>query len=106
MAISTILRQWDAKLTLEAYEEEVLFAMYDQRLIRQDYRSIERVCSMIKWTSIARKYNVRKTCQKVLRHLFAKGYVDLHGKAANVASLTKLGVDYVLGKKSKASLSN
>jgi len=98
MATSTIFRRWDKKLTLEAYEEEVLFAMYDQRLIRQDYKSIERVCSMIKWTSIARKYNVRKTCQKVLRHLATKGYVDLHGKAGNVASLTKLGVDYVLGK--------
>jgi len=53
---------------------------------------------MIKWTSIAGKYNVRKTCQRVLRHLAAKGYVDLHGKAANVASLTRLGVEYVLGK--------
>ncbi len=86
-------------MTLEAYEEEVLFVMYDQRLIRQDYKSIEKVCAMIKWNNIARKYQIKKTCQKVLRHLAAKGYVDLHGKAANVASLTRLGVEYVLGKK-------
>jgi len=89
-------------LTLKGYEEEVLLAMYDRRLIRQDYASVEKVCSMIKWTMIARKYNIKKTCQKVLRHLAAKGYVDLHGKAGNVASLTKLGVDYVLGKQKKS----
>ena len=89
-------------MTLKDYEEEVLSAMYDQKLIGQEYKSIERVCSSINWTLIARKYNVRKTCQKVLRHLAAKGYVDLHGKAANVASLTKLGVVYVLGKRQKS----
>jgi len=89
-------------LTLKDYEEEVLSAMYDQRLISQEYKSVERVCSLINWTLIARKHKVRKTCQKVLRHLAAKGYVDLHGKAAKVASLTKLGVDYVLGKRQKS----
>ena len=90
-----------SKLTLELYEEDVLFAMFDSGLIAQDYKSIEKVCSMIKWSQIAQKYKVKKKCSKVLRHLFSKGYIDFHGKAGDVASLTKLGVDYILGKRKK-----
>ena len=86
-------------MTLEEHEEEVLFAMYDNGLIRTSYKSIERVCSIIKWFEIARKYKVKKSCKNLLRHLKSKGYVDFHGKAGNVASLTKLGVDYVIGKR-------
>jgi ribosomal protein S25 len=86
-------------MTLEPYEEEVLLAMFDHELIGANYKAIEKVCSMIKWIHIARKYSVKKSCSKVLRHLASKGYVDLHGKAGNVASLTKFGVDYVMGKR-------
>jgi len=84
---------------LEPYEEEVLFAMFDHSLIKQNYKPIQKVCSIIKWSKIAQKCNVRKSCSRVLRRLVSKGYVDFHGKAGNVASLTKLGVDYVLGKR-------
>lgn len=72
--------------------------MYNHRLIGFDYKPIERVCSIIKWRQISQKYKVKKSCKKVLRHLESKGYVDLHGKAGNVASLAKFGVDYVIGK--------
>ena len=85
-------------MTLEPYEEEVLFAMFDYGLISTNYKPIEKVCSMIKWIQIARKYSIRKSCSRVLRRLASKGYVDLHGKAGNVASLTKFGVLYVIGK--------
>jgi len=88
-------------MALEPYEEDVLFAMYDSGLIQQNYKSIEKVCSIIKWFQIAQKHGIRKTCPKVLRHLASKGYVDLHGKAGNVASLTKFGVLYVVGKRKK-----
>ena len=83
---------------MEPYEEEVLFAMFDHGLIRQNYKSIQKVCSIIKWFQIAQKHGVRKSCSRVLRHLKNKGYVDLHGKAGNVASLAKFGVAYVKGK--------
>lgn len=86
-------------MTIAPHEEEVLFAMYDNGLIGTNYKAIEKVCSMIKWIQIARKYSIRKSCSRVLRRLASKGYVDLHGKAGNVASLTKFGVDYVMGKR-------
>jgi hypothetical protein len=85
-------------MTLEPHEEEVLFAMYDQQLIGNSYKSIQKVCSMIKWSKIAKKYRVKKVCKNVLRRLASKGYIDFHGKSGNVASLSKLGVGYVLGK--------
>jgi hypothetical protein len=86
-------------MTLEPYEEEVLFAMYDYGLIGPNYKAVEKVCSMIKWIQISRKYGVKKSCSRVLRRLASKGYVDPHGKAGNVASLTRLGVLYVIGKR-------
>ena len=86
-------------MTLKPHEEEVLFAMFDYGLIGGKYKSIEKVCSMIKWVQIAQKYGIRKSCSNVLRRLASKDYVDLHGKAGNVASLTKFGVDYVIGKR-------
>jgi hypothetical protein len=73
--------------------------MYDHGIIGPaNYKAVERVCAIIQWSLIARKYGVKKKCKTVLKHLASKGYVDLHGKAGNVASLTKLGVDYVLGR--------
>jgi hypothetical protein len=85
-------------MTLKPHEEEILFAMYDQQLICNSYTSIQKVCSMIKWTKIAKKYGIKKSCKKVLRRLVSKGYVDFHGKSGNVASLSRLGVLYVIGK--------
>ena len=90
-------------MTLEPYEEEMLFAMFDYGLIRGNYKSIEKVCSMIKWVQIAQKYGIRKSCSRVLRRLASKGYVDLHGKGGNVASLAKFGVLYVMGKQQTPS---
>lgn len=85
-------------MTLKPHEEEILFGMYDQQLIGNSYTSIQKVCSMIKWTKIAKKYQIKKSCKKVLRRLASKGYIDFHGKSGNVASLSRLGVLYVLGK--------
>jgi hypothetical protein len=85
-------------MTLEAYEEEVLEAMYDNRIIGNGYKSTQKVCSLIKWHTIAKKYGVKKSCSKVLSRLASKGYIDFHGKSGNVASLAKLGVAYVRGK--------
>lgn len=85
-------------MPLEAYEEEILEAMYDNRLIGGSYKAIEKVCSIIKWAQISKKYGIRKSCSNVLKHLASKGYVDLHGKSGNVASLKRFGVAYVRGK--------
>ena len=85
-------------MPLEAYEEDVLERMYDNRLIGNGYKAIERVCSVIKWHDISEKYGIRISCSNVLKHLASKGYVNLHGKSGAVASLAKLGVAYVRGK--------
>jgi hypothetical protein len=85
-------------MTLEAYEEEILEKMYDNRLIGGGYTSIEKVCSIIKWEQISKKYGIRKSCSKAIERLAKRGYVDLHGKSGDVASLTRFGVSYVLGK--------
>lgn len=85
-------------MTLTLYEEEILFAMYDQHLIRNNYKSIQKVCSMIKWIKIAKKHSIKKACKNVLRGLASKGYIDLHGKSGKVASLSRFGILYVLGK--------
>jgi len=91
---------------LEPHEEDVLFAMFDNRLIAHNYTGIEKVCSIIKWVQIAQKHGIKKRCAKVLRHLASKGYVNFHGKAGNVASLSKLGVAYVLGKQANKNKEN
>ncbi|WGM90355.1 MAG: hypothetical protein IAX21_01465 [Candidatus Bathyarchaeota archaeon] len=87
-------------MVLEAYEEEVLEAMYDNHLIGNQYSSIQNVSSRIKWQAICQKYGIKKKFSKVIKRLANKGYIDTHGKSGNVAALTKLGVLYVLGKKS------
>ena len=85
-------------MVLEAYEEEVLSSMYDNKIMRMDYTSIQRVASKIGWREIASKYRVRISFLRVMRHLRSKGYVDLHGKSGDVAPLSQLGVAYVMGK--------
>lgn len=87
-------------MPLEAYEEEVLERMYDNRLIGNSYSSIQNVSSRIKWANICQKYGIKKKFSSVIKHLANKGYVDTHGKSGNVAALTRLGVTYVLGKQS------
>ncbi|NWG09173.1 MAG: hypothetical protein HXX80_02485 [Nitrososphaerales archaeon] len=84
-------------LDLEPYEEEVLVRMYDKRLIGMDYKPIQVVRSKVNWEEIARTYRLKKSFEKMIRHLSNKGYVDTHGKGGNVASLTRLGVSYVRG---------
>lgn len=83
---------------LKDYQEEVLFRMFNDKIIATDYCAIEKVASIIKWQDIAKKYKVRKSFPKVLRKLHSKGYVDFHGKSGDVASLSRIGVGYVMGK--------
>ena len=89
-------------MVLEAYEEEVLFSMYDNQIIRMNYTSVQKVASKIRWHEIASKHRIRKSFQSVVRHLHSKGYIDDNGKSGNVASLSQLGVDYVVGKLHKS----
>ncbi len=86
-------------MTLEAYEYEVLRSMFDKEIIKSNYKPIQTIASKIKWPEIANKYGIRKKFKRVIKHLDSKGLVDLHGKSGNVGSLSKLGVDYVLGMK-------
>jgi Mn-dependent DtxR family transcriptional regulator len=86
---------------LKDYQEEALFRMFDNRIIAMDYHAVEKVASIIKWQDIAKKYKVKKSFSNVLRNLHSKGYVDFHGKSGDVVSLSRLGTDYVMGKKTK-----
>lgn len=80
---------------LKDYEEDILTRMFDKGAIGMDYTSVERIASKIKWTDIASKYRVKKSFQSVIREMISKLVVTDHGKSGKVASLTKLGVDYV-----------
>jgi len=87
-------------LALKAYEEDVLSGMYDRQIIgHAHYLPIETVASIIKWSDIARKHRVRKSFKRVARKLHSKGYIDFHGKKGDVASLSELGVAYVVGRR-------
>jgi hypothetical protein len=87
---------------LRDYEEQVLFRMFDNKIIAMNYCAVEKVASIIKWPSVATEYQVKKNFSSVLDHLHSKGYVDYHGKSGNVASLTRFGVAYVIGVRSKS----
>ena len=71
--------------------------MYDKRIIGKQYFPIHKVGLKIGWSSIQIKYKIKTNFKKVIRHLKSKGYVEDHGKSCAVASLSKLGVDYVRG---------
>jgi len=83
---------------LKDYQEEILFRMFDNKIISMNYCAVEKVASMIKWQTIAKKYGIKKSLPSVLGNLHSKGYVDFHGKSRDVVSLSRLGVDYVMGK--------
>ncbi|MBI2547154.1 MAG: hypothetical protein HYW23_01770 [Candidatus Aenigmarchaeota archaeon] len=80
---------------LKDYENEILIRMFDKGVIGMDYTSVERIASKIKWSDIAVKYRVKKSFQSIIRDLASKLLVSDHGKSGRVASVTKLGVDYV-----------
>ncbi len=82
-------------MPLENYEEALLIAMFDSGIIRMDYKPIQTVRSKTHWQEIAERYDVRKSFDRVVRHLANKGYIDLHGKGGDVASLSAIGVTYV-----------
>ena len=86
------------RLPLEDYEEELLIAMYNEGLIRMDYKPIQVVRSRTHWQELADKYGIRKSFDSVIRHLANKGYIDPHGKSGDVASLSAIGVAYVWQK--------
>jgi Mn-dependent DtxR family transcriptional regulator len=84
---------------LEPYEEEVILRMYDKGYYRMEYSSVQRIASSIKWAEIAKAFAVKKKFARVLKHLSSKGYIDFHGKSGDVASLSRLGVEYAFQKK-------
>jgi hypothetical protein len=84
---------------LEPYEEEIILRMYDRGYCGVRYRSAERVASSIKWSDIASAYGVKKRFGSVMKHLSSKGYIDFHGKSGDVASLSRLGVEYAFQKR-------
>lgn len=86
---------------LEDYQDEILFRMFDNKIIAMQYYAVEKVSSIIKWPDIARKYRIKKSFSNVLGNLHSKGYVDFHGKSRDVVSLSRLGTDYVMGKKAR-----
>ena len=84
---------------LEPYEEEVILRMYDKNYAGMNYKSIQRIAASIKWADISNTYGVKKKFSRVLKHLIAKGYVDPHGKSGDVASLSRMGVEYAFAKR-------
>jgi len=91
---------------LETYEEEVILRMYDRGFHRMNYKNVHKIASAIKWTDIASTYHVKKKFSRVLKNLSSKGYVDLHGKSGDVASLSRIGVDYAFAKRNSTNVSN
>jgi len=84
-------------VTLKPYEDEVLLRMYDKELIMMRYKAIQQVRGMIGWDEIAEKYGVKPSFKNVIRHLANKGYI-LWKKSGDVASLSRMGVEYVVGQ--------
>lgn len=81
---------------LEEYEVAILLQMYDKWIIgKENYTSIERVSSKIKWQDIARTYRVKKKFKSVAHGLVGKLLLSDDGKSMNVLYLDKLGVDFV-----------
>ena len=84
-------------MPLKDYESEILLKMFDSVIIGGNYYPVEKVAKLIKWKGIAEKYGVKKSFRTVISKLVAKGLVDDHGKSLQVASLTRLGVEYAKG---------
>lgn len=93
-------------MALKDYEDEVLMRMFDETIIGHDYLPVERVASKINWMEIQHQYTRarKRGFRRVLRHLANKGYVDQQGKSGNTASLSRLGVAYVMGKTRNTSV--
>ena len=83
---------------LEEYEIAVLLQMHDKWIVgKENYISIEKTSSKIKWQEIARAYRVKKKFKSVARGLVNRLLVSDDGKSLQVLYLDKLGVDFVGG---------
>ena len=82
---------------LQPYEIAILLKMYDEGIIANAYKPIERVHSKIKWRQIASAYRVKDSFESVARRLVKMKLLTDHGKSMAVLALDKLGVDYVVG---------
>lgn len=81
---------------LEEYEIAILLQMYDKWIVgKENYISIEKVSSKIKWQDIARAYRVKKKFKSVAHGLVNKLLLSDDGKSMAVLYLDKLGVDFV-----------
>lgn len=52
---------------MKEFEDVVLVRMYDKELFSMNYKSIEKVASMVKWQDIQHKYQVKKSFKKSYR---------------------------------------
>jgi len=83
---------------MENHEIAILLLMYDLQIIGdRGYTSFHRVRTKTKWQKIASIYRTRESFKTVTRRLANKGYLSDKGKSMAVLSLTKIGVDYVVG---------
>lgn len=81
---------------LEEYEIAILLQMHDKWIIgKENYISIEKTSSKIKWQEIARVYRVKKKFKSVAQGLVNKLLLSDDGKSMAVLYLDKLGVDFV-----------
>lgn len=80
---------------MKDYEEAVLIALFDEKVIGNNYKPIQKAARKIKWFEIAKKYGVKKSFKKVLQGLANKGLVSDHGKSGRVISLTLAGLAYL-----------
>lgn len=81
---------------LEEYEIVILLQMYDKWIVgKENYVSIEKTSSKIKWQQIAGVYRVKKKFKSVVQGLVNKLLLSDDGKSMEVLYLDKLGVDFV-----------
>ena len=80
---------------MKEFEDAILIRRYNKELPGMNYKSTEKVASIVKWQEIQQEYQVKKSFNKVIRNLISKMFIDDHGKRGEVASLSKIGTQYV-----------
>jgi len=83
---------------VELYEEEILRAMYDSRIIGEaGYGRLHNIENTVGWSQIQAKYGVKKKFKSVMQHLASRGLVIPH-KGGEAYALSQLGISYVRGR--------
>ena len=83
---------------VEPYEEDILTAMYDARIIgEKGYGRIQNIERTVRWSEIQAKYGIKTKFKSVMQHLASRGLLTPH-KGGEAYALSKYGAMYVRGR--------